>query len=239
MRILTLLALLLAAPMLPVPAAAQQPSPSFDCAEATTPDEETICESIELAELDRLVSDAYADFEPEFGDRTAIARDVLRDRKACARSAACIAAVYAGALRTYAPGRVPLWPSAYAEGLMLRKAEAAAANGGANAALPRQVGECASTTIGALTDRFGTPLQDADFTAGSRVEFANGAAQVSYAREDALVVSEVGDDVTICLFDRPRDCPAGDDRGSTYLTVNENRGVYWLLTDAQHICGGA
>jgi uncharacterized protein len=220
------------------PMAAEPTTPSFDCRNAREADEKAVCASTELAKLDRLVTDAYAGFEPEYGDKKTIARDILADRKRCGDEVACITAVYADALTTYEGYYTAkhLWPARLAEALMLQKAEEVSA---AEGPMPLQVGDCARTTIKALTDRFGAPLEGADATSGSAVEFTNGGSQVSYDREEGLGLSEVEDEVTTCLVSRVRDCPKDDDRGHTYVTFNESKHVFWVLTDTIHICGGA
>lgn len=238
--VVTLFLIVLAWPLLSSTLAiAAEGSPSFECRRASTLDERTVCGSLELSNLDRIVSDTFGEFEPEFSKKKDIARGVLRDRKTCGSDTACIAAVYADALSTYGGLRAPIWPSRYAQALMLRKAEAMATGGPGGENMPNQIGECSRTTISALVDRFGRRLDQADETTGSSVEFTNGGRQVSYAREVELALSEVGDDVVVCLIEVPRDCPEGDDRGHTFLSLNEDKGFVWVLGDTQHVCGGA
>lgn len=230
------LALLLPGAM---PVAAQEASPSFDCRNAQSEDEKAVCDSAELSDLDSMVTDAYAGFEPEFSDKRTIAHGILDDRKHCGADAPCIAAVYVDALETYSSEPLPLWTYAYAQAMMLREAEAQAAEGSVKAAVPTQIGDCGSTTITDLRTRFGEPLEGADDDLGSWVSFADGVEQFSYDREAGMVQSEVGDDVLLCLTQKPRDCPAGDDRGSTYLALNQTRQLYWSLPGSLHMCGGA
>lgn len=222
-----------------MPMAAEPATPSFDCRNARDDDEKAVCADSQLATLDRLVTDAYAGFEPEYGDKKTIARDILADRRRCGDEVACITAVYADALATYEGVYTSkhLWPARLAEALMLQKAEDGAAKTGP---MPLQVGDCARTTIKGLTDRFGEPLEaGGDEMSGSAVEFTNGGWQVSYGHEEGLGLSEIEDEVTTCLVSRIRDCPKDDDRGHTYVTFNESKRVFWVLTDTQHICGGA
>src|SRR5580700_7765624 len=87
--------------------------------------------------------------------------------------------------------------------------------------LPSEIGQCSRTTIGwigtRLTDgQTGGPIANS----GSAVKFANGGYQVSYETVPQIGASRVGDPVTICLISVPRHCPAGDNRGREYQTIN-------------------
>lgn len=211
--------------------------PSFDCRQAQLPDEQAVCGSAVLSQFDRLLTAAYRNFQPEFAEKREIARGVIADQRACGDEEACIAAVYANELSTYAGVSAPLWPTHYAEALLMQKAETSRVE--VASTMPAHMAECVGSTIAHLTDRFGAPLETADADSGSAVIFANGGYQVSYDREDSLAISHIGDRVTICLFERPRDCPQGVDKGRVYLTINEDRQVFWLLPDNIHQCGGA
>lgn len=220
-----------------VHAAPEDNGPSFDCRNAESPDERAVCSSPELSQLDRLLTAAYADFRPEFGEKREIARGVLADRRACGDEVTCIATVYANALSTYSGDAALHWPSQYAEALLMRKAETSPIE--ASSSMPAQMAECVGSTILQVTDRFGEPNEGADAERGIAVVFANGGYQVSYDREESVTVSQLGDRVTICLFERPRDCPKGVDKDRVYLTINEDKHVFWLLSDNIHQCGGA
>lgn len=219
------------------PAAAQ--GPSFDCARASSPDEQAICANPYLAQIDVLVSQAYGRFTPEFGDRRAIGKALLNDRRACGADEACIAAVGLNALETY--GGRAAWVASYVDGVIGAKA-AAFADGmplDQDQPLPRAVGDCAITHITDLSTRFGEPLQGADPDAGTAIGLTNGGWQVSYDMVYALYDAEVGDPVVMCLVSIPRDCPAGDDRGRIYYGLDARTGGAWSLPDSQHGCGGA
>ena len=89
------LALLLAAP-----AWAQELS--FDCSEAATPDELTICDSPDLSTLEVAGAEAFAQlsFDQEAAAK-AIARPALQARQDCGPDAACIEDVLMQALYSY------------------------------------------------------------------------------------------------------------------------------------------
>src|SRR5262245_24260449 len=67
-------------------------SPSFNCAKASAEDEQTICGSRKLAELDRLLANAYATLQAKAGKAMArkIATPLLKKRHACASNIDCI-----------------------------------------------------------------------------------------------------------------------------------------------------
>jgi len=214
--------------------------PSFDCAKATLPDEKAICADPQLSAIDRLIAEAYKDFEPAYGgDKKAIARALNADRHQCGTDTACVAAVLTNALQTF--GLSPAWVDQYTQGLIGKKAldTAADAPKGADQPMPAKIGDCAVTHIAELTTRFGEPLDTADPSAGSAVAFTNGGGLVSYGREEGLANSAVGDPVAVCLMSIPRDCPAGDDRGRVYYGIDLVRQGTWVLPDSQHMCGGA
>lgn len=216
--------------------------PSFDCTAAMAPDENAICTSPELSEMDLMIADAYRGYTPEFGDAREIARALLADRRACRDDAACIGAALYNALDTFAGiGAVRAWAPRYVEALLLRKAsnEHGLLPPGTDQPLPEKLGDCASTTITSLTDRTGKPLEQAEAYSGTVVEFANGGSQVSYGSEGALLGSQVGQAVSLCLIAIPRDCPPGDGRGRLYLGLNHFTQGTWVLSDTQHMCGGA
>jgi uncharacterized protein len=231
----------LAAPMPTKLAVAGGTGPSFDCAKATLPDEKAICADPQLSAMDRLIADAYRNFEPAYGgDKKTIARGLVADRKRCGSDTACIAAVLSNALDTY--GGTQPWVEQYMEGLIGKKAldVAAEAPKDANQPMPAHVGECAVTHITELTTRFGEgPLAQADNDAGSLVTFANQGVQVSYDHEYGLASSQVGDAAALCLVSIPRDCPEGDERGRTYYGIDLLLHGTWVLPDSQHMCGGA
>lgn len=220
-------------------AAAGAAGPSFDCAKASLPAEEMICAEPELARMDLLVAKLFKSFTPEFGEKRAIARALLADRNACGTDVTCLAGIEADMLTTY--GDLPDWASRFLNGLIEARAEELVADVAANddEAVPETMGACAPTHISELGTRFSDVLGEEDDGAGSRVGFTNGGGQVSYEHEPALVASRLGDQVVMCLISVPRDCPAGDDRGRGYYTLNLRTQGSWNLGDSQHMCGGA
>jgi len=102
------------------------------------------------------------------------------------------------------------------------------------AALPTDVGQCADTTVKAVSSRL-----DGDPDSGSAVSFADGGYQVSYDDVAAIDQSRPGDPINLCLVALPEDCPPGDDRGKTYKATNGRTGDSWTLPDSEHMCGGA
>jgi hypothetical protein len=109
--------------------------------------------------------------------------------------------------------------------------------------LPGKVGECADTTITAITDRFGAdltpPASRKGADKGTIVRFSNSGVQVSLEKERAVARSQIFDKVNMCLVSIPRDCPAGDIRGRVYKTTNLRTGESWNLANDVHSCGGA
>ena len=119
--------------------------------------------------------------------------------------------------------------------LLLLAAQPACAQTPARAAgLPTKVGGCAETTLQSIGPRLeGVP------DSGTHLAYANGLRQTSYDVIPAAQASRVGDKVRVCLMERPKNCPAGDDRGSKYSAENLRTGGRWTAADSQHMCGGA
>jgi uncharacterized protein len=74
-------------------------SPSFDCVKDTRPDEQAICASTTLSQLDRQMNDLYVAVRARLDpSQQLLLRDEqrawLRARSACSRSASCIAGLY-------------------------------------------------------------------------------------------------------------------------------------------------
>jgi hypothetical protein len=111
------------------------------------------------------------------------------------------------------------------------------------AVLPTTIGKCVNTSIIGITDRFGerlTPYLDANgFDSGSAADFRNGGHVISYSKEGLLLNSRNGDRVRMCLVSIPKDCPPGDDRGRMYRIFNLRTGDSAVMSDSQHMCGGA
>jgi uncharacterized protein len=216
--------------------------PSFDCRKAQLPTEKAICADPQMSAIDALVTKAYSGFEPAFGgDKRKIARGLVADRNACKSDAACIVSAQNNALQTY--GFAPHWVEAYNEGLIGKKALDIGASEPKNAdqSLPASVGQCSVTHIKTLTTRLGDdPLATAPPEGGSAATFVNSGSAVSYDRDAGLAASMVGDPVVLCLMSIPRDCPEGDLRGRVYYGVNLRfQNAWWVLPDAEHLCGGA
>src|SRR5258708_5147607 len=88
--------------------------------------------------------------------------------------------------------------------------------------LPTQAGECAETTITALTDYWGLKIsaRKQEIDQGVAISFSNKGGQYSHETPPAVVKSKVGDRVKLCLISIPSGCPAGDNRGRIYRTTN-------------------
>ena len=116
----------------------------------------------------------------------------------------------------------------------------AATDGQAATQLPAQIGTCVATTIASIGSRLvdgqtGRPIPGS----GSAVNFDNSGYQVSYDEVPEISRSRSGDPVIMCLIQKPKGCPAGDDRGKIYTTTNLRTLQSWTLPDAEHSCGGA
>jgi hypothetical protein len=122
-----------------------------------------------------------------------------------------------------------------AAGLLFALAAPALADG-----LPTRIGQCVRTNVKTVETRLvdGSTNQPVAGS-GSAISFANGGYQVSYDQLPSVDSSRVGDPVEMCLVSIPRDCPAGDDRGREYRTINLRTHKAWRLPDAEHHCGGA
>jgi uncharacterized protein len=203
-------------------------APSFDCTKASAEDEQAICSSRKLAELDVIIAKGYADLVGRIGKKeaAAVGGPLLKRRQACMSDVNCIYRREAEFVRVLAargaPVALPKWIDDAA--------------GLPNQALPGAVGKCARTTIDDIGARL---MGDYAFTSGSSVSFANGGYQVSYDSEPAILGSRLGDPVTVCLKRLPENCPPGDERGKEYETTNIRTGKSWTLPDSEHSCGGA
>lgn len=219
--------------------------PSFNCAAASKPDEKAICADPVLSAIDAIVTRAFAAYQPSFAKKPQVARDLLKDRAVCGDDRACIAAVQAGSLSTFSYDndefhQPPPWVDTYAMALMGHKAtRLAGAGGGAATAMPTKPGECVRTRITEITTRFGEPATYENQDQGTAIAFDNGGYQVSYGRGDEFANVAAGQDAVVCLMSIPRDCPAGDERGRMYYTLDLKTQTQWTLPDSQHLCGGA
>ena len=76
--------------------------PSFDCAQATMPDELAICDSADLSSLEAAGAQAFAQVSKDHeAAAKAIARPALQARRDCEADAACIEDVLMQALYSY------------------------------------------------------------------------------------------------------------------------------------------
>ena len=62
-------------PSLPTAAIARRVGPSFDCSRARSPSERIICTDVELGQLDRQLSQVYAQAKKSVTDRAAFRRE--------------------------------------------------------------------------------------------------------------------------------------------------------------------
>lgn len=212
--------------------------PSFDCGKARTPDEKAICSDPYLAQIDSLVADAYRTNETEFQPKKEVVARSLKDRAECGNDDACIAAVQLSSLQAY-KGREP-WVYNYAVALVSNRAALVGlgiAEGGSR--IPMKHAECSRTRIKSITTRFGEPVSYENEGDGTAVEYENGGFVISYSRDVGFFQAKAGQPVVVCLLSVPYDCPAGDDRGRFYYTLNLATRSEWVQADAQHMCGGA
>lgn len=84
-------------------AAARTSRPSFDCGKATTPDERAICASPTLAELDKILNEAFGQVVQNRGQETAqiVARLHLDRRGQCGPNETCIEKVQREAINRF------------------------------------------------------------------------------------------------------------------------------------------
>ena len=211
---------------------------SFDCGRASTPDEHAICSDTRLSELDSIAGEAFSRVRQVArpAEVTPIARDFLADRKTCGAATACIMASYVAIIGTYqdlgSKMGLPGWANATA---------IAGDDALPSGAIPKSVGQCVRTAVAQVTPRLdpGHRWTSSDFDSGVAIVFANRGSQVSYEREEALLGSQPGDAVVVCLTSIPRHCPPGDVRGRTYAATNLRTHASWWLPDSEHSCGGA
>ena len=218
----------------PFSAEAQQ-GPSFDCRRASRAEEIAICQSPDLSAADRLIAQAFAKLPSDApGRRLVRVNDIFRED--CGADPVCILGLQLNSLDVL-DGDAPPPPVAQ---LQARLQQMIAQGSGRkwSARLPTVVGQCQTTAIIDISDRFSNDIGAAP-DAGSAVTFRNGGANVSYDKVGAVLRSRVGDAVNFCLSSIPKNCPAGDDRGRFYTVQNMRSGESWTLPDSQHMCGGA
>lgn len=90
------------------PAAANEPS--FDCSNASTPDEVTICRSKTLSKLDKLTTQGFLYIKKHVDTQSArnLARAVLNRRSQCGGDFYCIATIQVAAIDMYRDYGAPL-----------------------------------------------------------------------------------------------------------------------------------
>jgi uncharacterized protein len=211
---------------------------SFDCAQAATVDERTVCSNPQLSQLDTVAGAAFNAAKQVTGaaDTVPVTRDFLMDRRACGTSVACIMGSYVAVIGVYrdlgSKIAMPDWADA---------AAIAAGSAPRSGVLPKLVGQCVTTSVAQVTPRLdpGHRPTSSDFGSGTAIVLVNGGYQVSYEREEALLRSQPGDTVLMCLTSIPHRCPVGDVRGRTYAATNLRTRTSWWLPDAEHSCGGA
>lgn len=211
--------------------------PSFDCARASKPDEVAICSDPQLAKLDSLGAAAYATYQPSFQTKAEVGRLFLEDRASCGGDTLCIAAAQLNALQTY--GGDADWAGKLVADGMAKRAAAAASSALAKE-VPQQIAQCVKTRISQITTRFGKPLtSDSDPDGGIYAAYENGGYVSSYDGGSGFTGAKAGQEVIQCLVSVPRDCPAGDDRGRIYYSLDLATKGSWTAPDSQHSCGGA
>ena len=211
--------------------------PSFDCSNASAPDEYAICRNAELSKLDWLMNSGYRFLLQRLGKKTAnkIHLPFFRARQECGSDESCIRDVQLSEIPSFTALGFKLDPP-------LRDN---ASRSPSYEQLKRmiRVGECTSSVIRETSYRLCSPdengvcIPEAD--SGSSVELENGIYGVSYESVDAINHSQSGDPVVACLIEVPQDCPPGDDRGYVWGVDNLRTHEHWDLPDSQHGCGGA
>jgi uncharacterized protein len=214
--------------------------PSFECSRATRDDEKTICGDPVLAQADALIASHFKNDNSALSQSPGIRHwlhinNIYRGN--CRSDVLCILTVQINSLHMFTQ-ETPKWIEDY-------KAKLKAGGIGSEwkAVLPRTVGECVNTSVIGITDRFGerlSPYVDATgFDSGSAADFRNGGHVISYAKEQILLNSRNGDRIRMCLVSIPKNCPPGDDRGRMYRIFNVRTHDSAVMSDSQHMCGGA
>lgn len=212
--------------------------PSFDCSRASAPDEVAICSDPQLAKLDSLIAGGYRDFVGTFQPKQEVGRQLLQDRQSCGGDKVCIAAVQSAALDTFSVD-VPDAAEAFISAGMAEKAKRAAVELTAFAKqVPSKPAECVKTRISGIYRENPEPMTSSNAAIGiSSAGYENGGA--AYAADAGLLGAQVGQPVVQCLISRRYDCPAGDDRGKVFYTLDLVTKRSWIAPDSEHSCGGA
>lgn len=98
---------------------------------------------------------------------------------------------------------------------------------------PQQVNNCSRTNVESVGARLeGSP------EAGSYIKFTNGLYSDTY-EPYSYGQSKKGDTVLLCLDNVPKGCPPGDDRGKSFIAINERNNIMFKVVKGHHFCGGA
>lgn len=99
-----------------------------------------------------------------------------------------------------------------------------------------KVGQCKETQVAVV----GTRLEDTPGS-GTAITYTDGTSGFSYETVNDADGSKPGDQVKLCLVERPKGCPAGSDpeQGSLFSAENYRTGGKWSLPNSSHECGGA
>jgi uncharacterized protein len=225
----------------PVLASPPTSRPSFDCSRAPGDAEKAICSDEILARADTLIASLLKAGKTQYSSGPEYVRRRLRlyniYRETCHSDILCIISVQMMSVKIFTDD-IPRWMNEY-------KSKLAQAGIGSewNPVLPTKINQCMNTAVVDITDRFGanlTPLVDSSgFDSGSAANFKNGGFVVSYSKEPALLSAKRGDPVRMCLVSIPKNCPPGDNRGREYRIINLRTNETVVMSDSQHMCGGA
>ena len=99
-----------------------------------------------------------------------------------------------------------------------------------DSAIFERIGECALTSVASVE------IRPATF---STIEYANGLFQVEWVEHPGFENTRPGDQVRVCLKEKPDSCPSGDTRGRIFTGTNTRTGESWHAINSFHSCGGA
>jgi uncharacterized protein len=212
--------------------------PSFDCSDAKSPDEATICSHDKLARLDGEIAVAA---KGAGGYRTghdgSNDLDYLKERRNCGSDAACILDVQAREVSILNSDRMlipmPKWIGSYRLSLLRGDRTKFVAS------LPKAIGACTRTKIVGITSRSGDPtkLPEKDVNFRMSVEYDDNGFQISFGYVADLAASFPGDDVVLCLDAVPQYC-LWNEHVKIFSATNIRTKGSWIMPDpnAQQIC---
>jgi len=97
-----------------------------------------------------------------------------------------------------------------------------------------KIGTCFNSQVATIGSRLeNTP------DSGDAVTYTDGHYQTSYESSPVVQQFHVGDPVRLCVTDLPGHCPPADDRGISFVAVDDRTGGRWEASDSEHGCGGA